>query len=136
MAQMGEKRGACRVLVNKPEERESLESLSVDGGKNINMDIEGIEWDSVNWIDLAQDRGKCRAVVKHGDEPMVSIKYSEFLDQLSGVFTLPISFLGILGGAVGSGTALQAGSLRVQFPIVSLEFFINIIPPAALWPWD
>jgi hypothetical protein len=55
---MGEKRGAYRVLVNKPEERESLEGLSVDGWKNIIMDIQGIEWDGVNWIDLAQDRSK------------------------------------------------------------------------------
>jgi hypothetical protein len=55
---MGEKRGAYRVLVNKPEERKSLQDISVDGGKNINMDVQGIEWDGLNWIDLAQDRGK------------------------------------------------------------------------------
>jgi len=32
-------------------------------------------------------------------------------------------------------TALQAGRSLVLFPMVSLEFFINIILPAALWPW-
>jgi len=53
VARMDEKRGAYRVLVNKPEKGESLECLSVDGGKNINMDIKGIEWDGVSWIDLA-----------------------------------------------------------------------------------
>jgi hypothetical protein len=31
------------------------------------------------------------------------------------------------GGAVGRGSDLQAGRSQVQFPIVSLEFFINII---------
>ena len=31
------------------------------------------------------------------------------------------------------GTALQAGRSRVRFPMVSLEFFIDIILPAALW---
>jgi hypothetical protein len=38
---------------------------------------------------------------------------------------------GAHGGAVGSGTALQAGRSQVQ----SLEFFIDIIFPAALWTW-
>ena len=39
------------------------------------------------------------------------------------------------GGAVSWGTALQVGKSRVRFPMVSLEFFIDIIHPAALWPW-
>jgi len=44
---------------------------------------------------------------------------------------------GTRAGAVGWGTALQAGGRggpRVRFPIVSFEFFIYIILPAALWP--
>jgi len=32
-------------------------------------------------------------------------------------------------------TALQTGRLRVQFPMVSLEFFIDIILTVTLWPW-
>ena len=43
--------------------------------------------------------------------------------------------LSIIGGVVGRGTALQATKSQVRFPIVSLEFFIDIILPAALWPW-
>ena len=39
------------------------------------------------------------------------------------------------GSAVGWDTALKAGRSRVRFPMVSLEFFIDIILPAALWPW-
>jgi hypothetical protein len=42
---------------------------------------------------------------------------------------------GVRGGAVGWGTAIQVERSRVRFPIVSLEFFIGIILPAALWPW-
>jgi len=29
----------------------------------------------------------------------------------------------------------KAKRSRVRFPMVSLEFFIDIILPAALWPW-
>ena len=41
----------------------------------------------------------------------------------------------IAGGAVGWGTGLQAGRSRVRFLMLPLEFFIDIILPAALWPW-
>ena len=39
------------------------------------------------------------------------------------------------GGAAGWGTALQVRRSRVWFPMVSLEFFIDTILLAALWPW-
>jgi len=44
------------------------------------------------------------------------------------------SFIGARGDAVGRGIALQTRRSRVRFPTVSLEFFIDIILPAALWP--
>jgi len=43
--------------------------------------------------------------------------------------------LGARSSAVGWGTALQVGRSRVRFPVVSLEFFIDIILLAALWAW-
>ena len=42
---------------------------------------------------------------------------------------------GVRGGAFGWGTALQVGRSQVRFPMVSLEFFIDIILPATLWSW-
>jgi len=45
------------------------------------------------------------------------------------------TIMGARSSAVGWGTALQAGRSRVRFPVVSLEFLIDIILPAALWPW-
>jgi hypothetical protein len=39
----------------------------------------------------------------------------------------------VRGGTVGWGTALQAGRLRVRFPIVLLEYCIDILPVAP-WP--
>jgi len=38
------------------------------------------------------------------------------------------------GGAVCWGTKIEAGRPRVRFPTVLLEFFIDTILPAALWP--
>ena len=43
--------------------------------------------------------------------------------------------LGPCGSAVGWVTALQAWRLWVWFFMMSLKFFIDIIVPAALWPW-
>jgi len=43
--------------------------------------------------------------------------------------------IGAHSGAVCWDTALQTGRSRVRFPMFSLKFFIDIILPAALWPW-
>jgi hypothetical protein len=44
---------------------------------------------------------------------------------------LPLPLYGARGGVV----ALQTGRSRVRFPMVSMDFFIDIILPAALWPF-
>jgi len=49
--------------------------------------------------------------------------------------TVVLEGVGARGGAVGSGTAPQAGRSRVGLTLVSLEFFNDVILPAALWPW-
>ena len=43
--------------------------------------------------------------------------------------------IAVNSGVISCGTALQAGRSRVRFPMVSLEFFIDIILPTAQWPW-
>ena len=50
-------------------------------------------------------------------------------------FDIGYYYKGARGSAVGLDTALKAGRSRVRFPMLSLEFFIDIILLVALWPW-
>jgi hypothetical protein len=63
VALMGEKRNTYRLLVGKPEGKRSLGRPRRRWVDNIKMDIIEIGWLDVDWIDLAQDRDKWRALV-------------------------------------------------------------------------
>jgi len=54
---------------------------------------------------------------------------------LKGGICSNIYVKGAHGGAVCCGIVLQARRSWVRFLMVSLEFFIDIILLAALWPW-
>jgi hypothetical protein len=60
---MGEKRNAYRLLVGKPEGKRSLGRPRGRWVDNIKMDLLEIGWGNVDWIGLAQDRDKWRALV-------------------------------------------------------------------------
>jgi hypothetical protein len=47
---------------------------------------------------------------------------------------MSISKWGARGGPVGWGIVLQAGGWRLRLPMVLLQFLIDVILPAALWP--
>jgi hypothetical protein len=51
------------ALVGKPEGWRPLGRLSHRWEDNIKTDLREVEWGSVDWIDLAQDRDSWRAVV-------------------------------------------------------------------------
>jgi len=53
---MGEMRNAYKILVRKPEGKKPLRSPWCRWEDNIRMDFREIEWESVDWIHLAQDR--------------------------------------------------------------------------------
>jgi hypothetical protein len=59
----GEKRNAYRFLVGKPEGKKSLGRPRRRWMDNIKIDLGEIGWDGVDWIGLAQDRDKWRALV-------------------------------------------------------------------------
>jgi hypothetical protein len=58
----GGKRNAYRILVGKPEGKR-LGRPRRRWVDNIKMDLREIGWDGVDWIGLAQDRDRWRALV-------------------------------------------------------------------------
>jgi hypothetical protein len=69
----GENRSAYRILVEKPEGKKPLGRSRCRRVENIKMDLRELEWDGMDWIDLAQDRD-------HGNEPSDSIKCWKVLE--------------------------------------------------------
>jgi hypothetical protein len=59
----GEKRNSYRLLVGKPEGRRSLGRLRRRWLDNIRMHLVEVGWGDVDWIGLAQDRDRWRALV-------------------------------------------------------------------------
>jgi hypothetical protein len=63
VARMGARKDAYRALVWKPERRRPLETLRRTWDDNIKMGIREVGWGTRDWIDLAQDRDRWRAIV-------------------------------------------------------------------------
>jgi hypothetical protein len=63
VARMGEKINAYRLLVGMPEGKRPLGIPRRRWVDNFKMDLLEIGWGGVDWIGLAQDRDKWRAVV-------------------------------------------------------------------------
>jgi hypothetical protein len=60
---MAERRGAYRALVGKPEGRRPLGRPRRRWEDNITMDLREVGWGGMDWISLAQDRDRWRALV-------------------------------------------------------------------------
>jgi hypothetical protein len=63
VARMEEGRGVYRVLVGKPEGKRPLGRPRRRWEDNTRMDLEEVGWGCEDWIGLAQDRDKWRALV-------------------------------------------------------------------------
>jgi len=63
VARMGEDRGVHRVLVGMPEEKRPLGRLRCRWEDNIKMDLQEVGGGLGDWMELAQDRGRWRALV-------------------------------------------------------------------------
>jgi len=60
---MGERTGVYRVFEERPEGKRPLGRPRGRWEYNIKMDLQEVEWWGMDWIDLAQDRDRLRAVV-------------------------------------------------------------------------
>jgi hypothetical protein len=63
VARIGESRGIYRVLVGKPEGKRPLGRPRHRWEENIKMDLQEVGCGRVDWIKLAQDRDRWRALV-------------------------------------------------------------------------
>ena len=63
VAIIGERRGVYRVLVGSPEGRISSARPRRSWEDNIKIVLQEVGWRGMDWIDLAQDRDRRRALV-------------------------------------------------------------------------
>jgi len=63
VARMGDRRGAYKVLVGKHEENRPLGRPRRRWQDNVKMGLQEVSWEGMDWIDLAQDRNRWRAIV-------------------------------------------------------------------------
>jgi hypothetical protein len=63
VARMGEGRGAYRIFVGRPEGRRPLGRPRRRWEDNIKMDLQEVGWGGMDWIDMAQDTDRWRALV-------------------------------------------------------------------------
>jgi hypothetical protein len=78
---MRENRYAFRILVGKPEVRRSLGRPRRRWVNNIKMDLREVGWGNMDLIDLAQDRGQWRALLKAVTNFRVPINVGKFLSS-------------------------------------------------------
>jgi hypothetical protein len=55
--------GVCRVLVGKPEGKKPMGRPRRRWGDNIKLDLQEVRCRGMDWIGLAQDSGRWRALV-------------------------------------------------------------------------
>jgi hypothetical protein len=77
----GKKRNAYRILEGKPERKRPLGRPRRRWVDNIKMDLRGIGWDGMDWIDLAQDRGQWSALVNMVMNLRVSYNAGKYLSS-------------------------------------------------------
>ena len=78
---MGERKSVYRVLVGKPEGKRPLGRPRRRREDNIGVDLQDVGYWGTEWIDLAQDRDRWRALVNAVMYLRVPYNWGEFLDR-------------------------------------------------------
>jgi hypothetical protein len=60
---MGDRRGTYKILVGKPEGKRPFGIPRHRWEDNMTMSLQEMGWEGIDWIDLAQDRERWRALV-------------------------------------------------------------------------
>jgi hypothetical protein len=81
---MGEKKNAHRLLVGKSERKRPLGRPRRRWVDNIKRDLLEIGWDGVDWIGLAQDRDKWKALVN----AVMNLRVPQNAGKLSSVYII------------------------------------------------
>jgi hypothetical protein len=77
---MGEKRGAYRILVERPEGRRPLGRPRRRWEDKIKMDLQEVGWD-MDWVELAQDKDRWQALVNAVMNPRFPQNAGNFLSS-------------------------------------------------------
>jgi hypothetical protein len=73
VARMGERRGAYGALVGKPDGRRPLGRPRSRWEDNIKMDLRETGWGDIDWVDVAQDTDRWRALVS---SPLTGLRFN------------------------------------------------------------
>jgi len=79
IARMREMRGACRVLVRKPEGKRPLGRTRLILEDHIKMALQEVGYEDTDWIYLVQDMDRCRGLLKAVMDPRVPQNARNFL---------------------------------------------------------
>jgi hypothetical protein len=84
---MGEKRNEYKLLVGKPEGKRPLGRPRRRWVDNIRIDLGEVGWGDVDWVGLAKDRNRWRALVNS----VLNLGFHEMLGPSSGLTSSGLS---------------------------------------------
>jgi hypothetical protein len=103
VARMGEERSVYKVLVGKSEGKRPVGRRRNRWEDWIRMDLSETGWGSVDWIQLAQDRDRWRAVVSAVMNLRVLVPRSYLVSLLGGYHTFVRAYCVHLRGQIQDG---------------------------------